>query len=230
MKIETSIIPDLASLLNGFVGLLAIMYIIDGEFRYGMILILAGILIDGADGILARSFKRNKRHGIYMDSIADMVTFSFAPSILLYGMFYDLEKGTSFQNIENALTVTASMLVVLLGIMRLARFIERGHKKRNFMGLPTPATALIIVIAADVLWDLHSIMLCAIIISMLMISTIEYPKLKGILGFTAGLIILIGIIGIWSNTWFSSPILVFVLTMASIYVVIGPLYAKKKIR
>ena len=227
MKIETSIIADLLSLLNGFVGLLAIMYIIDGNFTSGMILILLGILIDGADGLLARLFERKKVHGVYMDSIADMVSFCFAPSILLYGMYYDIEKGTSFQSIENALTVTASMLVVLFGIMRLARFVEKGHKSKNFIGLPTPAAALIIVISVEVISHQLVVLAIAIIISLLMISRFQYPKLRGALGSIAGIVILMGILSIWLQSEYSKPVSTFVLAMASIYVVIGPLYAAK---
>lgn len=227
MKIESSVIADLVTLLNGFVGLLAIMYIFDGNFTNGMILILLGILIDGADGLLARFFSGKKRHGVYLDSIADIVTFCFAPSILLYGMFYDLEKGTSFQSLDNALTVAASMLVVLFGILRLARFIEKGHKSKNFIGLPTPAGALIIVLAVEVIAHQFAVLTIAILISLLMISKIQYPKLHGTLGGMAGVVILIGIFGIWSRNWYSMPISTFVLAMASIYVVIGPLYTAK---
>lgn len=227
MKIESSIIADLLSLLNGFVGLLAIMYIIDGNYTYGMFLILLGILIDGADGLLARLFERKKVHGVYMDSIADMVSFCFAPSILLYGMYYDIEKGTSFQSIENALTVTASMLVVLFGIMRLARFVEKGHRSKNFVGLPTPAAALIIVMSVEVIADQSAVLLIAIIISLLMISRFQYPKLRGALGSIAGIVILLGILSIWLQSEYSKPVSTLVLAMASIYVVIGPLYAAK---
>jgi CDP-diacylglycerol--serine O-phosphatidyltransferase len=230
MKLESNIIPDLVTLANGFVGLLAIMYIMDGEYRFGSALILSGVLIDGADGYLARAFRKDMRHGIFMDSIADMVTFCFAPSILLYGMYYDLQKGTSFESAENALVVTASMLVVLLGILRLARFIEKEHKEKQFVGLPTPASAVVIVLCAEVIGEQFAVLFTAIIISLLMISKIKYPKLSGILSWTAGFVIIIGIFAIWITSPFSTPILIFTSAMAIIYVVIGPLYAHKEKR
>ena len=150
MKIEDTNFADFVTLANGFAGLLAIMYIFDGEFKIAMMLILLGIIIDGVDGLLARLLRKDKSHGVYLDSIADTVTFCFAPSILLYGMYYDLDKGTSFQSPENAFVVIASMLVVLFGILRLARYIESGHKLKNYNGLPTPAAALIIITAVEV--------------------------------------------------------------------------------
>lgn len=227
MKIDNSIAADFMTLLNGFVGLLAIMYIMDGYFTYGILLILLGIIIDGVDGNLARLLGRKEGHGIYLDSIADTVTFCFAPAILLYGMYYDLEKGTSFQSIENAFTVTASMLVLLFGILRLARFIEKGHRSKDFIGLPIPAAALIIVLSAEVIANQFAVLMVAIIISFLMISRIGYPKLRGYLGGIGGIVILMGIIVIWIESWYTRPISLFVLAMASIYVVTGPLYAAK---
>lgn len=227
MKVETSLVADLATLLNGFVGLLAIMYIIDGNFTNGMILILMGILIDGADGFLARLFGSKMRHGVYLDSIADIVTFCFAPSILLYGMYYDLEKGTSFESFENALTVAASMFVVLFGILRLARFIEKGHKSKNYVGLPTPAAALIIVMSIEIVAHQIPVLITAILISLIMISKLQYPKLRGFLGVVAGIVIVLGVITLWSQAWYSKPLATMVLALGSIYVVIGPFYTAK---
>ena len=170
MKIENTSIADFITLANGFAGLLAIMYVLDGEFRIAMILILLGIIIDGVDGLIARLYKTTNKHGVYLDSIADTVTFCFAPSILLYGMYYDLSLGSSFESPENALVVTASMLVVLFGIMRLARFIEKGHKMRNYIGLPTPAAAVVIVLSAAVLDNQTLVLVNAIVMSFVMIS------------------------------------------------------------
>ncbi len=227
MKNELSYTPDLITLLNGFLGLLAIMYIIDGDFRLGMLLILVAIIVDGLDGILARFFKREEGHGVYLDSIADMVSFCFAPSILLYGVYYDLEKGTSFQNLDNALTVVASMVVVLFGILRLARFVENGHKTPAYMGLPTPAAALIIVTVLTVMGNQFVVLSATIAISFLMISRIDYPKLQGLLGWIAALVIITGILALLYPSGYSIYALAFVLAMASVYVVLGPYYTRQ---
>jgi CDP-diacylglycerol--serine O-phosphatidyltransferase len=227
MKIKDTNIADFITLANGFAGLLAIMYIFDGEFRMGMILILLGILIDGVDGLIARLYNTNHTHGVYLDSIADTVTFCFAPSILLYGMYYDLTMGTSFESPENALVVTASMLVVLFGIMRLARFIEKGHKMKNYIGLPTPAQAVVIVLSVEVVKNQFAVLILAIFISILMISKIQYPKLRGIFGGIAGLAILTGVLALLIQESFSIYMSSIVLILAIVYVVTGPLYALK---
>jgi len=226
MKNDMSLTADLVTLANGFLGLLAIMYIIDGNFRLGMLLILVAIIVDGMDGIIARFFRRKGGHGVYLDSIADMVSFCFAPSILLYGVYYDLDKGTSFQSLDNALTVAASMLVVLFGILRLARFVEKGHRTKAYMGLPTPAAALFIVTLLAFVGNRFIVLSLSILISFLMISKIKYPKLRGILGWIAALVIVIGIIALFYQSDYSIYALAFALFMASVYVVLGPYYEK----
>jgi CDP-diacylglycerol--serine O-phosphatidyltransferase len=228
MKMEETIVADFITLANGFCGLLAIMYVFDGEFAMAMMLILLGIIIDGIDGLMARMFKIQNTHGVYLDSIADTVTFCFAPSILIYGMYYDIGKGTSFQSPENALVVTASMLVVLFGILRLARFIEKGHKLKNYSGLPTPAAALVIVMAVAVLDNQFIVLVFAILISILMISKIQYPKLSKIEGGAGGLVIMIGIFAIWFDSTYSTLMSSIVFVLAIVYVVLGPLYTISK--
>ncbi len=227
MKVERDFATDIITLINCFVGLLAIMYIIDGEFRFGISLILLGVIIDGADGIMARHFNRNKRHGVYLDSFADMVTFCFAPAILLYNVYYDLEKGSSFESLDNALTVAASMLVVLFGIMRLRRFIERGHRSSHFIGLPTPTAAIIIVLSVEIIHYQIPVLAIAIFMSFLMMSRIRYPMLRGYLGGAVAVVVFIGILSLWWQGTYSEYILTTVLLLTMIYVVIGPLYVIK---
>jgi CDP-diacylglycerol--serine O-phosphatidyltransferase len=227
MNIKDTNFADIVTLANGFAGLLAIMYIFDGEFKLAMMLILLGIIIDGIDGLLARMLRIHKTHGVYLDSIADTVTFCFAPSILLYAMYYDLGKGTSFQSPENALVVAASMMVVLFGILRLARYIDKGHKLKNYDGLPTPAAALVIVTAVEVVDNQFPVLALAIAISLLMISKVQYPKLSRIEGLIAGLVIVIGIFSISLDNSYSIFISTFVFILAIVYVVIGPYYAIK---
>lgn len=227
MKIEDTNFADFVTLANGFTGLLAIMYIFDGEFKIAMMLILFGIIIDGIDGLLARMLRTHKTHGVYLDSIADTVTFCFAPSILLYAMYYDLDKGNSFQSPENAFVVAACMMVVLFGILRLARYIESGHKLKNYNGLPTPAAALVIVTAVEIVDNQFPILALTIAISILMISKVQYPKLTKIEGAIAGLIIVIGIFSMALDNSYSLFMSTFVFILAIVYVVIGPYYAIK---
>jgi CDP-diacylglycerol--serine O-phosphatidyltransferase len=205
------------------------MYIIDRNFTAGMTLILIGVILDGADGAIAEMLGHTHSFGKHLDSISDTVTFCFAPATLLYVKYYDLEKGTSFESLDNALTVAACMLVVGLGILRLARFIERKENKGDFIGLPTPAVAILIVLFIQVIETQYIILAVAIIGSLLMILHIEYPKLNGALRGLAGCVVALSALSIWrSDIAHMDSISIFTFGLINIYVIVGPLYAGRR--
>ena len=119
-------LADFITVLNALIGFLAIMYVIDKLFINAFILILFAIILDGLDGLLARMTGPKHTFGIFLDAIADTVSFCFAPAVLLYGLFYDPAQ-TSFTSWVNLLTVLATFFVAGLGILRLARFITQRN-------------------------------------------------------------------------------------------------------
>ncbi len=102
-------------------------------------LILAGIC-DLFDGVIARKCKRNetqKKFGVQLDSLVDVVSFVIYPCILLYYMW----NTTSF------LFIIVTMFYMICGISRLAWFnIHSDDFKNHFQGLPVTYCALIIPI------------------------------------------------------------------------------------
>ena len=102
-------------------------------------LILAGIC-DLFDGVIARSLKRNdtqKKFGIQLDSLVDVVSFVVYPIILLYYIW----NTTSF------LYILVSAFYMICGITRLAWFnIHSDDFKDSYQGLPVTYSALIIPI------------------------------------------------------------------------------------
>lgn len=222
--------PDLVTLANGLAGFLSIMYVIDRNFTMGMVLILMAVLLDGADGALANVLGHTHSFGRKLDSISDTVSFCFAPATLLYVKYYDLEKGSSFVSLDNALTVTACMLIVGFGILRLARFIETDNNAGDFTGLPTPAAAILIIMYVVVIESQSIVLMIAIAVSFLMISPIDYPKLLAPLNSLAGALIVLAMISIWYSSY--TPLYMFSIftwVMINIYVVGGPFYARRRI-
>jgi len=190
-------IADFITVLNALIGFLAIMYVIDELFVNALILILFAIILDGLDGLVARLVRTKHTFGIFLDAIADTVSFCFAPAVLLYGIYYNPGE-TSFTSWVNLLTVLATFFVVGFGILRLARFITQQNKIEYFIGLPSPAIALFVVILLLPLFNLNhypEIVLPIIILtSILMISDVHYPKFKSkitiLTGVLVGLVIL----------------------------------------
>jgi len=196
MKNTKSVIPNFFTTLNIFFGFLAIVNIIEDKFIIGCWLISLAAVFDLLDGQLARLTKTSSRFGIEFDSLADLVSFGVAPSILLYKTYlYNL----------GILGIIISFLPLLFGGIRLGRFnvLFGGKEKTKFVGLPIPYSAL--NSASFIIFNYHywnklhlSRMLIPQIffICILMVSTVEYytlPKVsfKHSTKNTLGIIIII---------------------------------------
>ena len=190
---------DVATLTSAFLGFLAITYIIDGSeasFIVAMIILPISAIIDGMDGALARRFGTKHDFGKYLDSIADSICFGMAPSILVYSLYYDIERGPALDfinddleftfryNIENLVAITAAIMIALLSILRLARF-TRGTQGENtyFSGLPAPGLTMFIMVISikySIVNDYDSVLIPFIIglASLLTVTTISYAKAR----------------------------------------------------
>ncbi len=223
-------IADIVTLFNGLIGFLAIMYIIDGAIHNAFPLILVCVVLDGVDGVVARYFRSKHSLGKYLDSIADMVSFCFAPAVLLYAIFY-LPEHTSFTHWQNTLTVLASFFVLGLGILRLARFAYSGYKSKYFLGLPTPAMALFIVMIMTPEFEMETYPVVVLpiitLMSILMVSDIRYPKLPTSYRAIFGIPVILAIL----SYIFKYPLYMFILAITLIliviYIVLGPFLGSK---
>jgi CDP-diacylglycerol--serine O-phosphatidyltransferase len=117
---------------------MAIITAAQGEFQKAAWLIIAAALFDALDGKLARLFGVPSRFGMEFDSIADMVSFCTAPAILVYFAY--------LQNLMPLVAAVISFIPLLAGGVRLARFnVSQDETPLPiFIGLPTPAAALVI--------------------------------------------------------------------------------------
>ncbi|XRP96727.1 CDP-diacylglycerol--serine O-phosphatidyltransferase [Methanocaldococcus sp. 16A] len=148
-------ISDYVTMLNIITGLLAILL---NSFS----LIYLSIIFDSLDGFVARKTNTVSDFGAELDSISDVVSFGVAPAYLLYN------------NFESTLTLISAIIFCLCGALRLARFGILNVK--GFIGLPIPAGALLLVGFCQLI-NSHIInSILAILIGLLMISDIRYPK------------------------------------------------------
>src|ERR1041385_8056494 len=197
------------------------------------------------DGRIARMTKSTTEIGIQLDSLADIVSFGLAPSILAYVWSY----GTTLQEWTNMRQAAwfVSFMFVICGGFRLARFNVQASRprplaegtpkvdKKSFVGLPIPAAGgLIAAIVhftptpllkhgpkAPVL-AIVMIVLVAFL-ALLMVSTVRFTSLKAVgtgrkdarLGI--GLIALVGLIYLYSQ-WL-------LLILVSAYLIHGLLLA-----
>lgn len=218
-------LADFLTVLNALIGFLAIMYVIDKLFVNALILILFAIILDGLDGIMARMTRSKHTFGIFLDAIADTVSFCFAPAVLLYGIYYDPAE-TSFTSWVNLLTVLATFFVAGLGILRLARFITQKEVNKYYIGLPTPAIALFIVLLLLPAFQLtyYPVIVLPIVTvtSVFMVSDIYYPKFGSKPAFIFGLLVGLVILSLFINFQFYELIQVGALGLVLCYIFVAP--------
>ncbi|UCD92542.1 MAG: CDP-alcohol phosphatidyltransferase family protein [Methanobacteriota archaeon] len=231
---------DLLTIGNGVSGFIAITYIIDGKFLFAYVFLVLAIVLDGLDGVVARRFGTKHSLGRHLDISSDTISFCFAPAILLYSTFYDLSKGSALVSIDNALAVIVPGIVVVAGVIHLARYASRKSPTSHFVGLPTAANTFLIVALclligkSGLIWDSfqYPLLLIATLTSILVVSEIGYVKIEGTLkiwaGVALGLLILVSIIKLTRL----EPVIGVVLATAALslgilYVVAGPFLATR---
>ena len=173
---------NLATLLNGVWGTYAIYSILAGNPRWAGLLIVAGVGFDGLDGILARRSGTPASVGGRMaDSIADAITFGIAPALLVADHTANVGRWAPYE----VAAIAVGGLLLVLAIARLVYFTARGYARSDFLGVPTPQTALAIVLLglwADVPGYLGvapgAVLLVGALAAVLMVLPIPYPKLR----------------------------------------------------
>lgn len=97
---------------------------------------LAAVL-DFMDGMVARLLKAYSEIGKQLDSLADMVTFGLLPGMMLYKLIEFSATGNSF-------LPWFAFLVPVFSAIRLAKFNIDVRQTDSFIGVPTPANAMLI--------------------------------------------------------------------------------------
>ncbi|MBS3903491.1 MAG: CDP-alcohol phosphatidyltransferase family protein [Anaplasmataceae bacterium] len=164
------------------------------------LLLLLAAFADVLDGAVARVIRAESEFGFVFDSLADVVSFGIAPSVLMLKNL-SLEQGTGI----SFFTIVGAMLFSICGVLRLVRFnvkttevkrnaeAQAAHKK-NFTGLPIPAGAmaavgvnLFLISPLGLQWcplshDARAILLSCVMIVLgyLMISRWKFPSIKAL--------------------------------------------------
>lgn len=92
--------------------------------------------LDFADGFVARALKAYSEIGKQLDSLADMVTFGVLPAYIMYSL---IDAQT-----DNVYLPFIAFIIAALSALRLAIFNVDTRQSNAFIGVPTPANALLI--------------------------------------------------------------------------------------
>ena len=142
-------IPNFFTLLNLTCGLVAIILSFDG--RNNLVLaayfIYIAAIFDFFDGFAARTLKATTPVGKELDSLADMVSFGVAPSVILYALLKGSMQVKQFAfalPTVDVLMLLTPFLIAIFSAIRLAKFNVDERQTESFLGLATPACAMLI--------------------------------------------------------------------------------------
>ena len=173
--------PSLFTTGNMACGFSAILLAFDNEFHWAALLLAGSIVLDIADGAVARLVGATSPFGIQLDSLADLVSFGVAPAVLVH----------TWALPENPVLAWLSAFFWLAcAAFRLARFnvtVDPLADKKYFVGLPSPG-ATIFVIATVIGLETPELgpgMLVPVGVSVvpaaLMVSSIRFRSFRGVL-------------------------------------------------
>ena len=185
MKIEdTNIrkfiaVSDVISLLNMTCGFLSILSSINHNFELAALFMIFAIMFDSVDGWVARKTNRNDEldFGKNIDSLSDAISFGAAPAAFVYSTI----NTTSI--ILQPLVIIVSLLIVICGVLRLTRYnvIADKIQTKDFIGFPIPGIAfLLATYYLSGLYNMYLTLILSTVVSLIMISTVRYPKFDNV--------------------------------------------------
>jgi len=167
--------PSAVTSANIAAGFMAMVAAADGRFELGVYLLVVAILCDVLDGTIARLLGATSDFGQEMDSFSDAISFGVAPAFLVY---LAVLRPLGFWGL------IVSLVYVLAGVTRLTRFVltsDAHDKEFRTTGAPIPAAASYLM-AAVLMRDSMSVQAVALVVlvmSVLMVSKVRLPNLKG---------------------------------------------------
>lgn len=149
--------------LGTLLGFMGIIYIWDGNVKKALICLIAAGFCDMFDGKIASTMERTKqekRFGVQIDSLSDLICFGVLPAMIAYQC-----SGGKF------LHIIISAAYILCALIRLAWFNVDEEQRQDFeeksretyLGLPVTTVALILpsFIGAAHIVQLSVNMLCS---------------------------------------------------------------------
>lgn len=173
-------LPNAITLSNLALGVLSIIASTQHELLWAATFIALATVPDFLDGLVARLLKVSSAVGRDLDSLADMVTFTVAPAIMLFRLQ---------EQYFDSWTTFLVVLVPLAGALRLAIFNNDERQTTDFYGLTTTASALWLstwpfliefeqIIPTHVFTNPYTFAIALVVIPVLMLANIRLFSLK----------------------------------------------------
>ncbi|PWX23877.1 CDP-diacylglycerol--serine O-phosphatidyltransferase [Clostridium perfringens] len=169
-----SSIPNIFTFINLSFGILSLLATFKSEYLLAAIFILLAGLVDRYDGRVARYLNVSSDLGKELDSLADLVSFGVAPSVLTF-VFYNFESLGPMGIIGYALL----LCFPICGAFRLARY-NATEFDGVFRGVPITiagaVVALFILLSIKFTLNILFPVVILVVFSYLMVSNLQLKK------------------------------------------------------
>lgn len=140
-------VPNTITLLNLCCGFVAIICAFQEKLEYTAIFMVLGAVLDFFDGMTARALGVTGELGKQLDSLADVVTFGVAPGVIFFQMI-SISMGLYYvplvdRDLSGILIPSVALIMPALSALRLAIFNLSEDQTFDFIGMPTPANAML---------------------------------------------------------------------------------------
>jgi len=184
------LLPNLFTTAGMLAGYFAIVSAFAGRYTEGAIAVFVAGLLDGIDGRVARLTNTQSDFGVQYDSLADLVSFGLAPSLVMYS--WALRELNAYGTTLGKIGWAAAFVYAACAAMRLARFNTQIGviDKRYFQGLSSPAAAALLM---SFVWTMSKLGVAGfeaafvalgvtLVAAILMVSRIRYWSFKAMPG------------------------------------------------
>lgn len=130
-------IPNTITSINLLCGVLGVIFALSGRFDLAFYLMLGACVADFLDGLAARALGAYSDMGKELDSLSDLVSFGVLPSVMMVRMM-------QLSTFSNSFFCYIPVVLAVFSGLRLAKFNVDERQHESFIGLPTPASALLV--------------------------------------------------------------------------------------
>lgn len=133
-------IPNTLTSFNVLSGSIGITLAFNGQLTWAAFCIGIAAIFDFLDGFSARLLKAYSPEGKELDSLADVISFGLLPSVIIFQILSKSLESTSLPSYSAYI----AFLITVASALRLARFNIDERQHTSFIGLPTPANAILL--------------------------------------------------------------------------------------
>ncbi len=170
-------VADLVTLANATLGVVAMAVAVLGKPMLVAQLILLAAVADGLDGIIARKYGSTDV-GPHLDSIADIVSFGTAPALFVFIVANESWGPLGDDLALFAVAAGVASLFVVFSLVRTVFYTVYVAEDENRPGIQnTLASSILAAAYLAGITSVPVILAAAVVLSVLMIAPVPYPKL-----------------------------------------------------